>query len=457
MDKEREKLLQSEDIKKLLLRFSIPSIIGMIVNALYTLVDRIFIGNMPGAGEYAITGVGLTLPINNIIMAFSMLIAVGAAASISIKMGEKKMDTAEKILGNAFFLLVIVGFAVMILGIIFNNQILTLFGASENTLSYASEYMIIILLGVPFNTIGNGMNNLIRAEGSPKISMYTMLLGAILNTILDPIFIFVFKMGVKGAAIATIISQIAAAIWVLSYYFGKRSNLRLKKINMKLDINIIKTIISIGMAPFAMQIAASIISVISNRSLQTYGGDLAIGAMTIINSVGMLILMPIFGTNQGAQPIFGYNYGAHAYSRVKKTLKYAVIMATSLCVFGFIIVQLFTTQIITFFNRSGGLIGVGTPGMKIYLSMLPIIGFQIVSSNFFQAIGRAKISMFLSMTRQVIFLIPLLLILPKIGGLGLTGVWLAGPTADLLASIVTFVFVAREMRILNVKKEEITV
>lgn len=457
MDKEREKLLQSEDIKKLLLRFSIPSIIGMLVNALYTLVDRIFIGNMPGAGEYAITGVGLTLPINNIIMAFSMLIAVGSAASISIKMGEKRTDIAEKILGNAFFLLLIVGFSVMILGIIFNNQILTLFGASEKTLSYASEYMIIILLGVPFNTIGNGMNNLIRAEGNPKISMYTMLLGAILNTILDPIFIFVFKMGVKGAAIATIISQMVAAIWVLSYYFGKRSNLRLKRINMKLDIHIIKTIISIGMAPFAMQIAASIISVISNRSLQTYGGDLAIGAMTVINSVSMLILMPIFGTNQGAQPIFGYNYGAHDYSRVKKTLKYAVMMATSICVFGFIIVQLFTTQIITFFNRSGGLIGVGVPGMKIYLSMLPIVGFQIVSSNFFQAIGRAKISMFLSMTRQVIFLIPLLLILPKIDGLGLTGVWLAGPTADLLASIVTFFFVAREMRILNVKKEEITV
>lgn len=453
MDKDREKRLASEDVKKLLISFSIPSIVGMLVNALYTIVDRVFIGNMPGAGEYAITGVGLTLPINNIIMAFGMLIAVGAAASSSIKMGEKRKDKAENILGNAFFLLLVEGIALSIVCLIFDDQILKVFGASENTLPYARSYMTIILLGVPFNILANGMNNLIRAEGSPKISMYTMLLGAILNTILDPIFIFVFNMGVQGAAIATIISQIASCIWVLWYYFGGKSLLKIKKENMKLNPKVIKTIVSIGMAPFAMQIAASIISVLSNRSLKLYGGDLAIGAMTVVNSVSMLIMMPIFGINQGAQPILGFNYGAHEYKRVRGTLKHAIIFASTICIFGFFMVQLFPENIIRFFNSSGGLIDVGVPGIRIFLSMLPVIGFQVISSNFFQAIGRAKISMFLSMTRQVIFLIPLLLILPKIGGLGLTGVWLAGPTADALASIVTFILLMRELKILN-KKEK---
>ncbi len=442
---EREKRLANENIMSLLISFSIPAIIGMLVNALYNIVDRIYIGKMEGVGQYAITGVGLNFPIMTVIMAFAMLSGIGAATTISIRLGQRKRDEAEHILGNAFILSVIFSIIITIVGLMSVDKLLPIFGASENTFGYAKDYIVIILFGTIFNITAFSMNHSIRAEGNPKRAASTMLIGALLNTILDPIFIFTFNMGVKGAALATIISQAVSAAWVLSYFLSGKSNLKLKVSNFKLDPKIMKAIFAIGVSPFSMQLAASVVSITVNKSLMTYGGDLAIGAMTVINSVATLFLMPIFGINQGFQPIVGFNYGAGAYKRVKTTLKYAIFAASSIVLLGFILVQAFAPQIIMLFNNDPELVAIGSTGIRIYLFMLPIIGFQIISTNYFQSIGKAKISMFLSLLRQVILLIPLYILLPKIFGT-LKSIWFAGPIADAAASILTAFFLFRELK-----------
>lgn len=453
MNNTREYKLANADVKKLLVEFSIPSIVGMLVSALYTIIDRIFIGNIEGIGNLAITGVGLTLPITTITMAFGMLIGVGSGANVSIQLGRKNKEKAENILGNAFVMFIIVGLIMTVLGIVFAEPILIALGASDQTLGYASDFIKILLLGTVFNMLSFGMNNLVRAEGNPRISMYTMLLGAGINILLDFVFIFGLHMGVKGGALATVLAQMSSATWVMFYYFGGKSNLKIRRKNLKLKANIIKSMIAIGMAPFTIQVAASIVSIVSNHALKANGGDLAIGAMTVINSIAMIFLMPIFGINQGAQPIIGFNYGAKSIKRATDTLKYAIIGATCVCILGFLSVELFPHAIIKFFNNDKNLVDIGVKGIRIYLMMMPLVGFQIVSSNFFQAIGRAKISMVLSMTRQVIFLIPLMVILPNI--FGLNGVWFAGATSDLLATIVTAIFITREMKILGMTKNKL--
>ncbi|WP_251859961.1 MATE family efflux transporter [Clostridium sp. Marseille-Q2269] len=441
---DRQKQLGEENIKKLLLKFSVPAIMGMLVNALYNIVDRMYIGHIKNVGSLAITGVGLTLPIMTVLMAFSMLIGIGSASIISIRLGQQRKKDAEKILGNAFTLLCIIMITITIIGLIFVSPLLNIFGASKQTFYYAKEYIVIILIGSITNALGFGLNNSIRAEGNPKMAMVTMLLGAVLNIILDPIFIFVFNMGIKGAAIATVISQTANTLWVLRYFTGRTSTLKLKKENFKVEKKIFLEIVSIGMAPFALQLAASVVTIISNNALKTTGGDLAIGAMTVINSISLIFLMPIFGINQGAQPIIGYNYGASKYKRVKETLKIAIICATIIVLIGSLVVQVFPQYIIKIFNSDPKLMEIGISGLRVVLFMMPIIGFQIVSSNYFQAIGKAKISVVLSLLRQVIILIPLLLILPR--HFGLKGVWLCTPIADGIASIVTAIFILREMK-----------
>jgi putative MATE family efflux protein len=445
---EREKRLANENILSLLISFSIPAIIGMLVNALYNIVDRIYIGKMEGVGQYAITGVGLNFPIMTVIMAFAMLAGIGAATTISIRLGQRKRDEAEHILGNAFILAVIFSIVITIVGLLSIDKLLPIFGASENTFGYAKDYISIILFGTIFNVTAFAMNHSIRAEGNPKRAASTMLIGAVLNAVLDPIFIFTLHMGVKGAALATIISQAVSMAWVLSYFLKGKSNLKLKVSNFKLDPKIVKAIFAIGMSPFAMQLAASVVSITVNKSLMTYGGDLAIGAMTVINSVATLFLMPIFGINQGFQPIVGFNYGAKSYKRVTTTLKYAIIAASCIVMVGFISVQAFAPYIIKLFNDDSELVSIGSKGIKIYLFMLPITGFQIISTNFFQSIGKAKISMFLSFLRQVLLLIPLYILLPKIFGT-LTSIWFAGPAADATASIITAFFLFKELRHLN--------
>lgn len=446
MDKSKQ--LGEESVGKLLLKFSIPAIVGMLVNALYNVVDRMFIGKV--VGKDAIAGLTITFPIAIIIMAFGMLVGIGSGALTSIRLGQKKKDEAEKILGNSFILLIIVSITVTILGQIFKEPILRSFGASEVTISYAIEYITIILYGSILQSIGFGLNNIIRAEGNPKIAMYTMLIGGVLNMFLDAIFIRVLGFGIKGAAYATVISQGVNTVWVLYHFLGKNSVLKLKIENFKLQKKIVMGIFAIGMAPFAMQVAASFVNVVFNRSLATYGGDAAIAAVGAINSIVMMILMPIFGINQGSQPIIGYNYGAEKYERVKKALKLAAIAATIISTTGFIIVELFPVQLINLFNKdSEEMLRIGSSAIRIFLCMLPIIGFQIVCSNYFQAIGKAGMAMVLSLSRQVLILLPLLFILPRF--LQLKGIWIAGPASDFLSSLITTILILREMKKLNMK------
>ncbi|MBC2581636.1 MATE family efflux transporter [Clostridium sp. DJ247] len=438
--------LERENIGKLLWKFSVPAIIGMLVNAMYSIIDRIFVGR--AVGLLGISATTVAFPIILVTMAFGMLIGIGAAATISIRLGQHKREEAEHILGNALILVIIVSVLVTALGLIFEEPLLVMFGASKEVLPLAKQFIRIILIGTLLQNIGFGLNNIIRSEGNPKTAMATMLIGAILNIILNPLFIFGLKLGIQGSALATIISQAVCSIWVLAYFMGRKSMLKFKIPNLKLDFHIISQIFSIGMSPFLMQIVASGITIVFNNALQTYGGDTAIAAMGIITSVTMLIFMPIFGINQGAQPIIGYNYGAKNYERVKKALKLSILAATCVCTLGFIIIQLIPRAIIgVFSNNDIQLLDIGAKGIRIFLIMLPIIGFQLVSANFFQAIGRAKIAIFLTLLRQVIVLLPLLLILPSF--LKLTGVWVAGPTADLLSSVMTAVFILRETKKLD--------
>lgn len=441
-----QKLLGEESEIKLLIKYSVPAIIGMLVNALYNIVDRMFIGHIPGVGSMAITGVGVTMPIMSILLGFGMLIGIGATANISIKFGQNNRKDAEKILGNSVVLITIISLVLTVVGIGFANNILHLFGASDATMFYAKEYINVILLGTIFNLMSFSLSSTMRADGNPKMSAAIMVLGCVINVILDAVFIFVFNLGIKGAALATVISQIVSTLIAFYYYTLGGSNLKLKFETLKLDWRLVKIILAIGIAPFSMQIAASAVQVIANNALKTYGGDLAIGAMAAISSISMIFLMPIFGINQGSQPIIGYNYGAKKYERAQKTVKLAMIAATVILVIGGIFIQALPSVAISMFNADPKLLEIGVPGLRIYLFMMPIIGISIIGSNYFQSIGKAKLATFLSLLRQVILLIPLTLILPKVAGLGLIGVWLAGPVSDFLSTIITGIFIFKEFK-----------
>ncbi|HAD82805.1 MAG: MATE family efflux transporter [Candidatus Edwardsbacteria bacterium RIFOXYD12_FULL_50_11] len=446
MDRTQE--LGHTPVGKLLWKYFLPAIIGVLANTLYNIVDRIYIGR--GVGALALSGLSVTFPIMIIAMAFGMLVGMGSASLVSIRLGQQNKPEAEKILGNAFTLLIVISFGITVLGLVFRDTILSLFGAGPDTLGYAKQYITIILWGNIFQGLGFGMNNMIRAEGHAKTAMYTMLIGAVANALLDPLFIFVFKMGVAGAAIATVISMAITSAWVLLHFTGNKSGLRLKTANLRLEKKIVLGIFSIGMAPFAMQLAGSVINALFNIQLIRYGGDLAVGAMGIINSVAMMVVFCVIAINMASQPIIGFNYGAKQYHRVKRTLKLALIAATGITVSGWLAVEIFPGAIISLFNTSDpGLLAIGVRGMRILLFMFPVVGFQVVGSNFFQAIGKARISMFLNLLRQVIVLIPMVLILPPL--LKIDGVWLSGPLADLIAASITAVMILREVKKLNRK------
>jgi len=437
-------------ISRLLIRFSIPAIMGMTVNAIYNVVDRVFIGQ--GVGPLALSGLTIGFPIMLVIMAFSMLIGLGATALISIRLGEGRKGIAELILGNAVTLFVVFALAITVIGSIFLEPLLTFFGASSEVLPYSKAYMRIILFAAVFMNIGFGMNNFIRAEGNPNIAMITMLGGAIINIILDPIFIFGLNMGVQGAALATIIAQFCAALWVFSYFFGKRSTLNIKIRNLLPKWFIIKSIMALGSSFFMMQMASSVIWLFFNRTLAHHGGDIAIAAMGIIHSLTMFILMPCFGINQGVQPIIGFNYGARKFKRVKRALQRGILFATGVCVTGYIVIMLFPAQFVSIFSSNNQeLIDIASTGLRTFLFLLPIIGFQIVSTSYFQATGKPAMAMFLSLSRQVILLLPILLILPHY--IGVRGVWLSAPLADIGSVILTTIFILREMKKLNKKIE----
>lgn len=445
----RQEELKNKSIGVLLLKFSIPAMIGMMVNALYNVVDRIFVGKI---GYLAMTGIGLNLPIMMTLMAFSMLIGIGAAARISIKLGEQKKDEAEKILGNAFVLSIVTMLGLSVLLLLIKNKILYWFGASANTFHYADQYITIVLYGAVFQSVAFGMNHCMRAEGQPAKAMITMLIGAVLNMILDPIFIFGLDMGVRGAALATILSQFVSMTWVVAHFLSGKNMLKLRTVNFKIDPAIVKSIVTIGMSPFSIQIAASLVNAIANNALRTHGGDVAIGAMTVVNSLALFIVMPIFGINQGAQPIIGFNYGAKQYDRVLETWKYAILGATIISTSGFLLTQFATQQVVRLFNDDPELMKVASQGVRTMLLMLPLVGFQIVSSNYFQAVGKAHKAVFLSVLRQVILLVPLLLILPSF--FGLRGIWFSGAISDFSAAVITVIFVYREMRTLGQLQSE---
>lgn len=439
-----QKRLGEAEIGKLLLEFSVPAIIGMLVNTLYNIIDRIFIGHIEGIGNLAMAGVGITMPIMFVLLAFGMLIGIGTATKISIKLGEHDKEGAEKLLGNAFTLIIIISIFLTVFGLIFANPLLRMFGASDNIIGYGEQFIQVIIAGCIFNMISFGLNHSIRSDGSPKIAMISMLLSAIINIILEPIFIFGLGLGVRGGALGTVIAQAITSAWIIYYFTKGKSVLKIRWKNLKLDKKSVLSIFAIGISPFSMQLAQSAVQAVSNNSLQAYGGDIAVSAMTIIGSLAMVFLMPIFGLNQGLQPIIGYNFGAKKYDRVKQAVRYGVIAATIIVTIGFIVIEGAAEMLVIIFNNDPLLVEVTSHGMRIFLIMLPLIGAQIIVTNYFQSIGKVKISMLLSLLRQVIILIPCLLIIPMFKGLD--GIWIAGATSDFLSVIITFVIFTKASR-----------
>lgn len=439
----RDKLLGESKIFPLIMKFSVPAIVGMIVNALYNTVDRIYIGNK--IGQLGIAGITVSFPIMIIIMAFAMLIGFGSTSLLSIRLGEKKREEARQITGNAIVLLFAISVILTILGTIFLEPMLETFGASADVLPYSKDYLRIIIFGIVFQSLGFGMNNQVRALGSPKIAMVTMIVGAGINIILDPIFIFVFNWGMKGAALATVISMFSSSLWVMIYIFGKKNDLRPNRSSFILKKEIVQKILLYGTPPFLMQIASSAMMVILNKSLFIYGGDLALSAMGIGLSVNNLIMMPVFGLNQGVQPIVGYNYGAKKYDRVKEAVKIGMLIATLFVTIGFLMSMFFSKQLVMLFNRDDiKLIEMGSTVVKIIMLAMPIVGFQIISSGFFQAIGKPKQATVITLSRQLLVLIPLVIILPRF--FGLNGLFFAIPASDVIAAIVTGSWVLYEIK-----------
>lgn len=439
----RAERLGQERIFPLLLSFSLPAIVGMLVQALYNVVDRIFVGN--GVGPLGLAGLTVIFPIMLVQMAFSMLIGLGATALISIRLGEERQAEAERIMSNAVGLLILVSVVMTVLGVAFLEPLIRLMGASDAVLPYARDYLSIILLGTVFQFIGFGMNHMIRAQGSPRIAMATMLIGAITNIILDFVFIFVLGWGVAGAALATVLSHVVSAAWVMSFFLRGQSQLRLDfRSIFRIQWPVVVQIVSIGFAPFSMQLAGSVQNFLLNQSLAHYGGDLAISAMGIVFSVNTIFLMPIFGINQGAQPILGFNYGAKKYERVKETLWYAAAGGTIMSTLGFAVTRLAPVPLVSLFGKHDlELMVLGMQAMKIVMVSYPIIGIQIIGANFFQALGKPKKAAFLSLSRRVLLLIPLVFILPRF--FGVAGVYMAYPVADVVATITTLWFLRREL------------
>lgn len=435
--------MRNKSISSLLWKFSLPAIVGMLVNALYNVVDRIFVGR--GVGSIAIAATTVAFPIMIVFMAVSMLIGIGATALVSIRLGEKRLEEAEKIAGNATALLFLLPLCIAIIYLLFPEPILGFFGASPEVLPYARDFVHIIMLGSAFGSLSMGMNNLIRAEGNPRMAMYTQILGALINGVLNYIFIFKLGLGIKGSALATVSGQLFAAVWVMTYFLTGRSLVKLRLKNLKLQWPIVTSIMAIGFAPFAMQLANSVQQVILNKTLMAYGGDIALSAVGIMMSIVTLLFMPIIGISQGAQPLIGFNYGARQYDRVKETLKKAIIAGTCIALTGYLAIHIWPTEIVGLFSKNDpALTQMTSRAMLIYFALFPVIGFQMQCSNYFQAVGKPIQSTILSLSRQVLLFIPLLLILPHFWGIN--GVWRTAPIADGLSVFLTAVLIYMEMK-----------
>lgn len=451
MDK-REKMLGSTPIGKLFITLSIPAITGMIVQALYNVVDRYFIGNIPEVGEIAIGGVGVTLPILFILMGFSMLFGIGSAANISLKLGQKDTDGAEKILANGFIMLGASAVLILIIFTLGMDSLLKLYGATKANFGYAKSYFQIILVGNLWNSYAFGLNHIIRSEGNSKRAMYSMLIGAGTNIVLDALFIRVFNMGVEGAAYATIIAQFLSFLWGISYYLKGRSTVKLHRSNVKINRKLVFQIMAIGFSPFFMQIAGSLIGGLINNGLKEYGGDLAQGAYAVVGSLSMLFLMPVFGMNQALQPMIGFNYGAKNYERVKKSVFVGIASAFTVLAVATVLMFAFTEEVVRVMAPSPNLIAVTTPAVRYVFATVSLASFQIIGSTLFQSIGKAKIAFVMSMSRQVLALIPLIIILPKF--MGLNGIWLSIPLADGISFVLAIFLLKRELKRMNALTED---
>ena len=434
--------LGTESVGRLLIKYSVPAIIAMLASSLYNIVDRIFIGQ--GVGAMAISGLAITFPLMNLSAAFGSLVGAGGAALVSIKMGQQDKQSATTILGNVTMLNIILGVVIMALGLIFLDPILLFFGASYDTIGYARDYMQIILAGNIITHLYLGLNNVMRSSGYPEKAMLMTILTVVINAMLDPIFIFVLGWGIRGAAVATIIAQIIALVVVLHHFRKPTSFIHFKQGCLRLQRTIVKGIFSIGMAPFMMNLCACLVVILVNKALKTHGGDLAIGAFGIVNSVIMVFVMMVMGFTQGMQPIAGYNFGAGHGKRVERVLWLTVMCATVCMVVAFLVGELFPRQLAYIFNDDPELVGMAARGMRIAMCLFPIVGFQMVTANFFQSIGKAHKAIFLSTTRQLLFIVPLVLVLPRF--YGIDGVWWSFPIADLMATVLAAVLLFNETR-----------
>jgi putative MATE family efflux protein len=426
-------------IVKNILNLAFPMTLAQLINVLYNIVDRIYIGMMPKDAMLSMTGLGLTLPIITIVIAFANLFGMGGAPLCSIARGRGDEEEAERIMGNSFVLLLLSGIILTILGLIFKRPLLYLFGASDATFPFANDYISIYLLGNVFVMIGLGMNSYINSQGFGKIGMTTVLLGAIANIILDPICIFGFGMGVKGAAIATVISQILSALWILRFLTGKRTILKLKRRNFKLKSSRVNNITMLGLSGFAMAITNSIVQIMCNARLQFYGGDLYVGIMTVINSIREVIIMPVSGLTNGAQPIIGYNYGSGSYDRVRSAIKFMSIVCITYTLIAWGILNLFPHFFIQIFNHDAELIRLGFPALRIYFFGFFMMSLQFAGQSTFVALGKSKHAVFFSILRKVVIVVPLTLYLPEIFNLGVHGVFLAEPISNFIGGTACFV------------------
>ena len=445
-----------EPVGKLLKKFAVPSVIAMLVNSIYNIVDQIFIGQ--GVGYLGNAATTVALPITTIALAVAMLIGAGGNAFAAIKLGEQKKDVAERTLGTVFFTMIIIGILMAVFGLIFLVPMLNLFGATENNLQYAIDYASIILIGIPFVLCGVGGSNFTRTDGSPKIAMVSMVVGAVMNTILDPIFIFVFHWGVKGAAIATIMGQIATAI-IIMRYFVKSGNMRFKKEYLRFDFPLLKASIALGVSSCITQVSSVFLQIVLNNSLVKYGnmtdvgGDIALSAMGIVMKVSMILIAINIGIGTGAQPILGYNKGAGNYSRIQKTYILAAVVSTIVSVAGWVACVAFPQYIIAIFgNENAQFTSFAVMCLRIYMFGIFTSGFQMVTTSYFQATGQALKASVLSMLRQLIVLIPLILVLPLF--MGLNGIIYSGPIADFVSAAIILVFAVIEIKKLNIKVAE---
>ena len=431
--------LGTESVGKLLKKYAVPGIIAMTASSLYNMVDSIFIGHIPGVGSLALSGLAVTFPLMNLSSALGTLVGVGAATLISVLLGQKNYKVANKVLANDISLNCITGVIFAVLCLLFINPILYFFGASDNTIRFAREYMEVILVGNVITHLYFGLNALLRSSGNPKLAMTLTLFTVISNTIMDPIFIFVLNMGIRGAAIATVLCQAMALSYSLRYFMRKDNMLRLPKRVFELDWRIAKDSLSIGLGPFLMNSASCIVTMFINQQLLKYGGDLAIGAYGIVNRINFMFIMIVMGFNQGMQPIAGYNFGALKYSRVRKVFRLTAMWASIVCLFWFIASEFFPQLMVGIFTSDPELKEMADKGLRVMNPIVPLVGWQMVSTNFFQSLGMVRKSVFLSLSRQLLYLVPLVYIFPAF--LGIKGVFMAFPCSDILAFITTFIMI----------------